>query len=460
MRLPLLMRTIWSVYCWGSNASNVRPSSFMNPRYVAMTLLVQLFREGKSLSELLPIVHVQIPDATDSAFVRELIIGVIRVFYRLDFILQRLLKKSFKRKDYDIQCVLLLGLYQIIYMRIPEYAAVNEAGILCKRCKKPWASAVVNAVLRNYLRQQQQLDQAISADGVANSYHPQWLLTCLQRDWPEDWQTIVLANNQRSPLTLRVNARKITCRAYLNLLEAADIPAQPVSHADNAIQLQHNVDISKLPHFSEGYVSVQDGAAQLAAGLLQLEPDLRVLDACAAPGGKTAHILESESTLKTLIAVDISATRLQRVTENLLRLGLNASVRVADVRDTNTWWEGPCFDRILLDVPCTGTGVIRRHPDIRILRKLDDIETTLATQQQILLAMWPWLSKGGILLYVTCSILKAENESQMRWFLDSNADAKELPIDAAWGRAEAVGRQILPGENNMDGFYYARLQKA
>jgi 16S rRNA (cytosine967-C5)-methyltransferase len=290
--------------------------------------------------------------------------------------------------------------------------------------------------------------------------HPDWLIKQIEQDWPQQAQKILLENNQQPPMALRVNLARISRDQYLQLLSEQGIEAVSVDFCPSAIILDKPVAVDLLPGFAEGLVSVQDTAAQLAAGLLDVQPGHRVLDVCAAPGGKTAHILEHQPQLKELVAVDVDESRLQRVSETLQRLKLPATLVVGDAANPQEWWDDQLFDRILLDAPCSALGVIRRHPDIKLLRRAEDIEPLQALQKNILNAVWPLLAPGGIMLYATCSILKQENEQQIDAFLAEHPDAVELPIDAVWGFSGSHGRQIMPGESAMDGFYYARLGKS
>ena len=295
---------------------------------------------------------------------------------------------------------------------------------------------------------------------MAQSAHPAWLLEHLQQDWPADWERIVSANNATPPMTLRVNAAHSERDTYVAMLKESGTSCEPARHTEYGLTLSQPVGVDHLPNFTDGAVSVQDAAAQLAAQLLDARPGERVLDACAAPGGKTAHILERQPGLAKLLALDISEERIQRLTDNLRRLGLSATTCVGDATNPTSWWDGRPFDRILLDAPCSATGVIRRHPDIKVLRHAEDLRQLTQTQAQILTALWPLLKPGGMLLYVTCSILQQENSQQIQDFLATQADARHNLIDAEWGHAQAAGRQTLPGENGMDGFFYACIQKA
>jgi len=349
-------------------------------------------------------------------------------------------------------------LYQLDQLAMPERVAVHETVQATRSLDKDWASGLVNGVLRNYQRRAGVLEAAICENPQACHAHPGWLIDCLQSDWPDHWREILAANNARPPFSLRVNRQRVTRDEYLGILAEQSLQATRLA-VPEGVQLDRPLPVEALPGFSEGVVSVQDGGAQLAAGLLAPEPGQRVLDACAAPGGKTAHILESGIELAALAAVDIDASRLQRVAENLSRLGLHAELVQADAAMPSTWWDGVHYDRILLDAPCTATGVIRRHPDIKLLRKQDDVAALVSRQQALLESLWPLLTPGGMLLYCTCSVLVAENSDQVERFLTLQTDAEEIPVNASWGHACKHGRQLLPGENEMDGFYFACLRK-
>jgi 16S rRNA (cytosine967-C5)-methyltransferase len=412
-------------------------------------------QDGQSLTAALDNAFLTIDSAKDRAFIQALCYGVCRQFHRLDFILSQLLDKPLK--DIDVKALALVGLYQLKFMRVKPHAAVSET-VLAAR-KKPWAKSLINAVLRTYLREQDGLEHKADKSPIAALSHPDWLIKQVEHDWPEQASKILLENNQQPPMVLRVNLSKISRESYLQLLTEQDIAAQTVSFCPSAIILDKPVPVDLLPGFADGSVSVQDTAAQLAAGLLDVQAGHRVLDVCAAPGGKTAHILESQPQLKELVAVDIDESRMQRVSENLQRLNLQAKLVVGDGANPQSWWDGKPFDRILLDAPCSALGVIRRHPDIKLLRRAEDIEQLQALQKTILQAVWPLLAPGGLLVYATCSILKQENEQQVQAFLAEHSDAVELSIDADWGTVGACGRQILTGESAMDGFYYARISK-
>jgi len=434
---------------------SIRPSRA--PR-VAAARVVQGVLEGNSLATLIPYQLSAIDDARDRALAQELSYGTLRYHFRLQALLDRLLEKPLKEKDRDVKALLLIGCYQLLYLRVAEHAAVNETAGAAKHLGKRWAVGLVNGVLRRLQREQDALLQAMESDEEARYAMPGWLLREIRQRWPDSWQNRVCALNTRPPMTLRVNLSRATREAYLERLAAGGIEASPNPVAESGIDLERPLEVESLPGFDDGDVSVQDGAAQLAAGLLDLAPGQRVLDACAAPGGKSGHLLESEPGI-ALTAMDIDAERLERVASNLARLRLQAELVVADAAQPEGEWAQRQYDRILLDVPCSATGVIRRHPDIKLLRRESDIAALSALQQRILKAIWPRLKPGGLMLYATCSLLPAENERQLAPFLADHPDARERPIPALWGEAREVGRQIAPGESGLDGFYYALLEK-
>ncbi|MEZ5541239.1 MAG: 16S rRNA (cytosine(967)-C(5))-methyltransferase RsmB [Pseudomonadota bacterium] len=427
-------------------------------RAAAARALAQVVGRGRSLADILSPLQSACTDGRDAALLAELVYGTARWYFRLDALLGRLLKKPLRSRDLDVHCLLLVGLYQLEQLAVPQRVAVHESVQAVRSLDKEWARALVNAVLRGYQREHVRLNAVIAGDPAARYAHPDWLIGRLQADWPDHWQDILQANNERPPLCLRVNSRRMTRAEYLELLEERAMPAAPLAWTTHGIRLNAAVPVESLPGFGQGAVSVQDGAAQLAAGLLHLAPGQRVLDACAAPGGKTAHILELEPAAR-VTAVDVDADRLARVAENLDRLGQRAELRCGDAGAPASWWDGQAFERILLDAPCSATGVIRRHPDIKLLRRPDDIERLAGQQAAILDAVWPLLAPGGMLLYCTCSVLATENVAQVGNFLMHHGDATELPILADWGHGCESGRQVLPGEDGMDGFYFACLHK-
>ncbi|NOT10667.1 MAG: 16S rRNA (cytosine(967)-C(5))-methyltransferase RsmB [Methylococcaceae bacterium] len=436
----------------------------MNTRLVAARVVTRVVQQGDSLTAALDSVfHRTVADtktgktweSNDKAFIQALCYGVCRQYHRLDSIVTVLVSKPIK--DLEVKSLLLVGLYQLAYMRVKPYAAVSETVLAVH--KKPWAKALVNAVLRSYLRDKDNLEAKVDASETSALSHPDWIIRQLQMDWSEQAQDCLKANNLPPPMALRVNLSKTSRDDYLKKLTVQGISAASVGFTRSAIILDNPMPVEQLPDFDAGFVSVQDTGAQLAAELLDVQVGHRVLDICAAPGGKAAHVLEIQSQLKELIAVDIDETRMQRVTENLARLGLQAHLIVADATKPEAWWDGRQFDRILVDAPCSASGVIRRHPDIKILRRAEDIPTLQLLQSKLLDAIWPLLAPGGVMLYATCSVFKLENEQQIKAFLAKHPDAEEVSIETQWGIVRDCGRQILTGESNMDGFYYARLRK-
>ncbi|GMR15729.1 MAG: 16S rRNA (cytosine(967)-C(5))-methyltransferase RsmB [Gammaproteobacteria bacterium] len=434
----------------------------MNSRLAVVKILHQVTQHGRNLPDA--IAHYTDKfEENDRGLIQAMSYGVIRLYPRLQFIANQLISKPLKNKDQDVVLLILSGLYQLIEMRIPDHAAVSETVKVTKALKKPWAKNLVNAVLRNYQRQASAINNKIDKNAEAKYAHPYWWIKLIKNHWTEDnrWQQILLANNQNPPMTLRLNTDHIKREDYLRLLKKQEITATAAKHSPNAIYLEKPVQVNLLPLFEEGKVSVQDEAAQLAAILLNPQKSERILDACAAPGGKTIHLLERENEID-LLALDIEESRLQKVQENLDRCQLKAQLLAANAFDPDSWWDKKAFDRILLDAPCSASGVIRRHPDIKLLRQEDDIAKLVHDQAQILNALWPLLKSGGMLLYATCSVLAEENTLQIQHFLKQHADAELQPINSDWGQQQIAGKQILPGEDGedgMDGFFYALIQK-
>ena len=435
-------------------------SGTLSARLAANHAVTRVLRDGCNLPDALEAVLKHIPANRDRALAQAMAYGVMRWYWRLDWLVSQLLQTPLKKKDSDIQASLLLGLYQILEMRIPDHAAVAETVKLANLLKKSWAKKLINGVLRNFLRQRETLLTRMQEDAVARTAHPAWLLRQLEHDWPQQWETITAANNTSPPMTVRVNSLQFDRADYQRRLGETGISASAAPYTEAGLTLAEPVAVERLPDFNQGTVSVQDGAAQLAAQLLDAQPGERVLDACAAPGGKTAHILERQPQLAELVALDLSPDRLQRVTENLQRLGHHATTIAGDASQPATWWDQRPFDRILLDAPCSASGVIRRHPDIKLLRRASDLAPLVKLQAEILAALWPLLKSGGTLLYATCSVLQQENSQQIQRFLATCSDARLVPINATWGRDQQAGRQILPGEEGMDGFFYACIHKA
>jgi 16S rRNA (cytosine967-C5)-methyltransferase len=430
----------------------------MNPRLAAAKALAAVLNGKASLNSSLPTQLDKVEDR-DRGFTQDLAFGTARWQPRLSALAAKLLQKPFKAADTDVEALLLVGLYQLLYTRVPAHAAIGETVGCADKLKKPWAKALLNAVLRRAQRESEALLVELEHDPVVRTAHPRWLQKSLKAFWPEQWEAICAANNAHPPMILRVNRRHHSRDAYLQLLTGAGINATPCVYSVDGIVLEEATDVRSLPGFAEGWISVQDEAAQLAADLLDLAPGQRVLDACCAPGGKTCHILEVEKDLAGVVAVDLEAKRLVRVRENLARLGLSAELIAADGRDTATWWDGKPFQRILLDAPCSATGVIRRHPDIKLTRQPDDIAALAVLQGELLDAMWPTLEVGGILLYATCSTLPTENTEVIEAFLARTSGARELDLATTAGIKQPHGRQLLAQEGGHDGFYYAKLIK-
>ncbi|ARB28804.1 16S rRNA (cytosine(967)-C(5))-methyltransferase RsmB [Pseudomonas tolaasii] len=430
----------------------------MNPRLAAAKALAAVLNGKASLNSSLPTQLDKVEDR-DRGFTQDLAFGTARWQPRLSALAAKLLQKPFKAADADVEALLLVGLYQLLYTRVPAHAAIGETVGCADKLKKPWAKALLNAVLRRAQRESEALLAELEHDPVVRTAHPRWLQKSLKAFWPEQWEAICAANNAHPPMILRVNRRHHSRDAYLQLLTDAGINATPCVYSVDGIVLEAATDVRSLPGFADGWISVQDEAAQLAADLLDLAPGQRVLDACCAPGGKTCHILEVEKDLAGVVAVDLEAKRLVRVRENLARLGLSADLIAADGRDTATWWDGKPFQRILLDAPCSATGVIRRHPDIKLTRQPDDIAALAVLQGELLDALWPTLEVGGILLYATCSTLPTENTEVIEAFLARTSGARELDLATGAGIKQPHGRQLLAQEGGHDGFYYAKLIK-
>ncbi|MFV3380767.1 MULTISPECIES: 16S rRNA (cytosine(967)-C(5))-methyltransferase RsmB [Pseudomonas] len=430
----------------------------MNPRLAAARALAAVLSGKASLNSSLP-AQLDKVEERDRGLVQDLAFGTARWQPRLDLLAAQLLQKPFKAADADVQALLLVGLYQLFYTRIPAHAAIGETVGCADKLKKPWAKGLLNAVLRRAQREGEALLADMERDPVVRTAHPRWLQKALKAFWPDQWEAICAANNAHPPMILRVNRRHHSRDAYLALLAEAGISASPCQYSRDGILLAEACDVRGLPGFAEGWVSVQDEAAQLAADLMELAPGQRVLDACCAPGGKTCHLLEAEAGLGEVVAIDLEAKRLARVRENLDRLKLDAQLIACDARDTASWWDGKPFQRILLDAPCSATGVIRRHPDIKLTRQADDIPALAALQGELLDALWPTLEVGGMLVYATCSSLPTENTDVIDAFLARTPGARELDLALDAGLRQPHGRQLLAQEGGHDGFYYAKLIK-
>ena len=432
------------------------------PRSIALAVLLKVIKQGRSLSQLKGDFQ-QLEDSRDRSLATEITNGVLRWRWKLDAILSPHLKKPLRNKDIDVHIILYIAVYELIELDIPDYATVNEAVALVKSIKKIWAKGLVNAVVRNVIRDSESHEQRLIDNDSARYSHPPWLMDLLKQDWPTQWQDIANANNQRPPIWLRVNQQQVSGAQYQEKMQALSMASSKHPELDEALKTESKINVIELPDFEAGAVSVQDAGAQFAAHVLQVKEGERVLDLCAAPGGKACHILELSPKLAALVAVDNVEDRMLRVKENLNRLKLEAQTNVVlitgDASKCDTWWDGELFDCILVDAPCSATGVIRRHPDIKSLRREDDLEPLVALQQEILAQAWTMLAAGGRLLYVTCSVLRQENELQIKQFLMTHEDAVEKDLAVNVGISCENGRQLLPGEMDMDGFYYAYMSK-
>ncbi|MGN6314253.1 MAG: 16S rRNA (cytosine(967)-C(5))-methyltransferase RsmB [Rhodanobacteraceae bacterium] len=426
-------------------------------RALAAQVLAAVVFDGASLREALAPAQTQLADPRDRALLTAIANEGARWWLRHDTALDRLLDKPLRKREPLVHALLVCGLTQIESLRLPPHAAVAATVEAARALRRAPFANLVNAVLRRWLREREALHAQLDRDPVARTAHPPWLVKAIARDWPDQVVAILAANNTPSPPMLRLNQRVATREAMVAALQAQDIVASAHPFLRDALVMDEHADIARLPEFKEGKLSVQDGAAQLAADLLDVRNGMRALDACAAPGGKACHLLERADL--QLLALEREPQRVVRIRENLARLHLQCEVRVGDAGDPSAWWEGKPFDRILLDAPCSATGVIRRHPDIKLHRRAADIPTLVQQQRRLLAALWPLLDSGGKLVYGTCSILRAENEEVVADFLLTHADAEALPSELPAGHKAGPGWQILPGEGGLDGMYYAVLLK-
>ncbi len=397
----------------------------------------------------------------ERAQVKALAFGALRWHHRHRRLLALLLERPLQALEPLIEALLSVGCFQMLAGRQPEYAVVSATVSAARLLRRPRAAALVNATLRRLQREREALLGAALATEEGRFSHPEWLIAMLRRDWPEEWRSVLEAAQVQPPLWLRVNASREDARAYLARLEAAGLVASGEPHLGEAVRLAEPLPVTDIPGFTAGEVTVQDAGSQLAAGLLAPAAGMRVLDACAAPGGKTTHLLERAAGALELTALDVDAARLERLRANLARLGLAARVVHGDALEPAAWWDGEPFDRILLDAPCSGTGVIRRHPDIKLLRRPGDIAQLAARQLALLATLRPLLRPGGRLLYVTCSILRAENAEVVQGFRAAHADMALAPAAVpTWAAPQPGGGwQILPGRADTDGLYYALMTR-
>lgn len=428
-------------------------------RALAATILATLRRGGASLTELLMDADARIDDARDRAQLRAILYAGLRGNYRYEALLRVLLAKPLPKRHEAVEALLINGLAQLELGIDAPYAVVDASVTAARALGETNLAGLVNAVLRRFQRERATLVAALPDTAEVVHNHPGWMIRRFEHDWGETAASIFAANNAPAPTWLRVNRRRRRRDDVLAQLAAHGVDAVAHPHLADAIRIDHGFDVTQLPGFAEGDLSVQDGAAQLAVELLDLQPGQNVLDACCAPGGKLAHIAERQPALAGLVGVDIDATRVERTRAGLARLQLDAELYAADLRRHGVISRRR-FDRILLDAPCSGTGVIRRHPDIRLLRRDSDIAALLQTQAALLDGLWPLLAPGGRLVYATCSVLADENDGQVAAFLERRRDAQALDVVPEWfGRAQRNGRQNVPGNDGFDGFYYAVLAR-
>ena len=423
------------------------------PRAAAARVLDAVLHRGRSLKAELAAALPQLADPRDRALVEAICFAVLRQPARFDAALAAWMPRPLPKRDSELRALLFVGFAQLDPLGLPPHAAVAATVEAVRVLGRKHQLGLVNALLRRAQR------EGVPA-GDAYAHWPRWLREQLSRDWPGEVESILAASALAAPLWLRVNRQHGTRDAYLARLQAAGIDATIEPDLPDALRLEHALAIATLPGFADGAVSVQDGAAQHVATALAPAPGARVLDACAAPGGKSAHLLERDPSLR-LIALDVDATRVQRIrsTFERLRIGANARVLATDAIRVEQWWDGTPLDAILIDAPCSATGIVRRQPDVLLHRRESDLGPLLATQAQLLDALWKTLASGGVLLYATCSVLKMENEAQADAFLARTPDARADPLDDGFGRSSGAGRQRLPGEQGGDGFFYARLRK-
>ncbi len=401
----------------------------------------------------------------DQSFLSALAYGTLRRMPRHNAVLMKLLRNPKKPLNPMMRALLTVGLEQMVATRVPEHAALDATVAASRLVNQAKGSGFLNAILRRYQREHKEIDASLENNEAFKWAHPQWLIDKLRTDWPDDWKPMLDANNGQPPLVLRVNKLKTSREDYLKMLHSVDINAAAISAVPTGILLDEPCGVDTLPHFEDGFVSVQDSGAQCAAGFMDLsasttESPLRVLDACAAPGGKAMHMMELAPTIH-LTALDIAADRLEKVTENADRLGFSPDLVAGNAVEPEIWWDGKPFDRILVDAPCSGSGVLRRHPDIKMLRRPKDARTFPVFQREILNQLWPLLAPGGRMIYATCSVFPEENEAFVASWIPSAKDAQSTPLECPLPNAKSLnlGVQILPRATGSDGFYYAAVLK-
>lgn len=427
-------------------------------RALAARGLAEIALRGASLRDVMERHAPRLADSRDRALLMALLSEGARWWLRFEPAIDRLLQKSLRHKDPAVHALLVLGLVQLEILELQPYAAVAATVEAVRSLHRPQLSGLVNAVLRRWQRERESLLQQLDASPQTRHAHPAWLVSTLQRDWPAQADAVMAADNVEPPLMLRVNRQRADRDGLRQQWAAAGYEATVHPWLSDALVLPHSTDVTRMPGFKDGLFAVQDGAAQVAADLAELADGMRVLDACAAPGGKACHLLERADI--DLTALEMDASRAERIRQNLMRLRLNAKIVIGDAGAPNGWWKGAAFDRILIDAPCSATGVMRRRPDVRLHRRESDILAMHEQQRRILSALWPLLAPGGRLIYITCSVLRAENEAIVGELLAAQADAKAVPFELPTGQAAAVGWQILPGDGDLDGMYYAVLTKS
>lgn len=426
-------------------------------RALAAQALAEVALRGASLRDAMERYAPKLQDSRDRALLMALLSDGARWWLRFDAALDRLLEKPLRQKEPAIHALLVLGLVQLEILQLPEYAAVAATVQAARALQRPRMAGLVNAILRRWQRERTELLTALDAKPQTRHAHPAWLAKTIARDWPQHADAIMAADNREPPLMLRANARRTQRDALIERLQADGYSAEAHPWLADGIALPHSADVTRMPGFAEGLFAVQDGAAQVAADLADVHDGQRVLDACAAPGGKACHLLERADI--ALTALEFDAGRAARIRQNLERLGLRANVMIGDAGESANWWDGQAFDCILIDAPCSATGVLRRRPDVRLHRRDSDIPAMATQQQRILNALWPLLAPGGKLVYITCSLLRAENEAIVEAFLAGQADAETVAFTLPAGQPAKPGWQILPGDGDLDGMYYAVLGK-
>lgn len=414
--------------------------------------------QGASANRIIGQLDRHLSDPRDLAFARECLFGSARHYEKLNWILSQLLQKPLKTKEIEIRSLLITGIYQLLFLDTPPHAVISESVHASRQLKKNWASGLVNAVLRNTQRQGEKFLTSSKMPEHVSAGMPLWLMKRLKKAWPNDWLSICEFSNQKAPMTLRVNESHPKFDQYEYLLKQANIEFERNPSITSAIKLQHPCNVYEIPEFDSGLFSVQDLSAQLAAWLLPVEPEAMVLDACAAPGGKTAHLLERYSNIQ-LTALELDSARAEKIQQNLSRIGVSCQVEIADA---SQWQSSHLLDAVLLDAPCSATGVIRRQPDIKLHRREEDIIPTVQLQSKLLNHLWQQIKPGGHLLYATCSVLPDENQHQISAFVNTHPEAKllEFPVNISQlGIKTNFGLQILPSHWN-DGFFYCLMQKS